>query len=137
MNGAEAAASSRSRFRSSWSSRHRVVNPALTSVVCQGRVDNLMPRDRRPRYVETDQLLLAVGRMLSAASSRVAGEDPEELRQLVELERVLAECIRRAVHGLRRNGVTWQEVGEVLGTSRQAAQQRWGGTAEPAGSRDL
>lgn len=30
------------------------------------------------------------------------------------------------VDGARRAGATWQEIGDVFGVSRQAAQQRWG-----------
>ena len=34
--------------------------------------------------------------------------------------------IRKAVAGLRDTGVTWQEIGDVLGVSRQAALMHWG-----------
>ena len=33
--------------------------------------------------------------------------------------------MRQAVHEARRQGVTWQQVGDTLGTTRQAAQERF------------
>ena len=38
--------------------------------------------------------------------------------------------LRDAVLNARVAGVTWQKVGALLGTSAQAAQQRYGGVAE-------
>lgn len=37
-----------------------------------------------------------------------------------------------AVAGARAKGISWQRIGEVLGTSAQAAQQRYGAVVEPA-----
>jgi hypothetical protein len=34
--------------------------------------------------------------------------------------------IAKAVKGLRACGYSWAEIGSRLGTTRQAAQQRWG-----------
>ena len=39
----------------------------------------------------------------------------------VRLEDALAEAVQRA----RDEGATWDEIGQFLGTSRQAAQKRW------------
>ncbi|HEY8718907.1 hypothetical protein [Pengzhenrongella sp.] len=33
--------------------------------------------------------------------------------------------LRQAVHEARRQGVTWQQVGDTLGTTRQSAQERF------------
>ena len=35
-----------------------------------------------------------------------------------------------AVTGARSKGVSWQRIGEILGTSAQAAQQRYGAAVE-------
>jgi hypothetical protein len=35
-----------------------------------------------------------------------------------------------AVTAARSNGVSWQRIGEILGTSAQAAQQRYGAVVE-------
>lgn len=49
-------------------------------------------------------------------------------RRLAELaDRLLRESVERA----RRAGHTWQDVGTVLGTTRQAAFQRFGRTVDP------
>ncbi len=37
-----------------------------------------------------------------------------------------------AVSAARAKGVSWQRIGELLGTSAQAAQQRYGAVIEPA-----
>ena len=37
-------------------------------------------------------------------------------------------AIGQAVTGLRGYGYSWAEIGSRLGITRQAAQQRWGGT---------
>jgi hypothetical protein len=33
--------------------------------------------------------------------------------------------LERIVHGARRNGVTWNEIGAACGVTRQAAYDRW------------
>jgi uncharacterized NAD(P)/FAD-binding protein YdhS len=33
--------------------------------------------------------------------------------------------LRQAVHEARRQGVTWQQIGDTLGTTRQSAQERF------------
>ena len=33
--------------------------------------------------------------------------------------------LRQTVHEARRQGVTWQQVGDTLGTTRQSAQERF------------
>lgn len=44
----------------------------------------------------------------------------------VRLIELAAEQFRRAVvHEARDNGHTWQDIGDALGTTRQAAQQRY------------
>lgn len=47
------------------------------------------------------------------------------------------EALRLAVERARAAGHTWQEVGEILGTSRQAAFQRFGRPADPRTGADL
>jgi len=67
-----------------------------------------------------------LGRMMAAASRRVGESDIEELRELLALERVLDQALHDSVAGLRATGMTWQQLGEAAGTTRQGAQQRWG-----------
>ncbi len=48
-------------------------------------------------------------------------------RQVLEAQ----ESLRAAVDRARAGGHTWQEIGEVVGTTRQAAFQRFGRPADP------
>ncbi|GAA3350860.1 hypothetical protein GCM10020358_78350 [Amorphoplanes nipponensis] len=48
-------------------------------------------------------------------------------RQVLEAQ----ESLRAAVDRARAEGHTWQEIGEVLGTTRQAAFQRFGRPVDP------
>ena len=43
----------------------------------------------------------------------------------VQVERA-EQLLFEAVDNARQAGCTWQEIGELFGVSRQAAQQRWG-----------
>ncbi len=66
------------------------------------------------------------------------GPDDERPVQEYLLERaVLARArserqIIEAVTAARANGISWQRIGELLGTSAQAAQQRYGHVATSA-----
>lgn len=55
---------------------------------------------------------------------------PDALRAIVELNDGVDQLLRETVHQARRHGTTWQDIGAVLGISRQAAFQRFG---QPAG----
>ncbi len=48
------------------------------------------------------------------------------LRQMLDSRAELDERIARQVRDLRGQGVTWTELGKAVGTTRQAAQIRWG-----------
>jgi hypothetical protein len=39
-----------------------------------------------------------------------------------------AAATRRAIDGLRTFGYSWADIASRLGTTRQAVQQRWGGS---------
>jgi len=67
-----------------------------------------------------------VARVIANGGHRVADEDPEQLHQLLELRDVLDEAILDAVRGMRDAGITWQDIGQAAGTTRQAAIMRWG-----------
>ena len=57
----------------------------------------------------------------------------EYLLQRAALARARSEQqIVEAVTAARTKGISWQRIGELLGTSAQAAQQRYGGVIEPA-----
>ncbi|WP_435055918.1 hypothetical protein [Micromonospora aurantiaca (nom. illeg.)] len=85
-----------------------------------------IPSPRRRDVVENDQFAAFARRIIRAHGRRVATGDVEALRDLVALSADLDRAITDAVVGLRRFGYSWAEIGQRLGISRQAAQQRWG-----------
>lgn len=66
----------------------------------------------------------AIGRAI------LAGTDPEDqlalVRRAAEADRVAGTLLHRSVAAARAGGHSWQAIGEVLGLTRQAAQQRFG-----------
>ena len=86
-----------------------------------------LPRQRRRDVVENDAFAAFARRIIRAHGRRVATGDVEALRDLVALSSVIDDAIGEAVVGLRQFGYSWAEIGQRLGISRQAAQQRWGG----------
>lgn len=65
-------------------------------------------------------------RALIAYGRRVATSDPEDLVELVSLRVVLDDAIDTAVIGLRQRGVSWSQIGDALGITKQSAHERWG-----------
>ena len=96
-------------------SRPNDVNPTLTAI-------------RRPETVENPEFAAFAARILRACARRVADGDVEGLADLVALRLELDAAIDRAVSGLRSQHwrYSWSEIAAVLGTTRQAAQQRYG-----------
>ena len=101
------------------------VNPALTPN--PGTSDSRPPKPRRRDVVENDEYAAFVRRIVRAHARRVATGDVEALTDMVNLSALLDDAIGEAVIGLRSHGYSWAEIGQRLGISRQAAQQRWGG----------
>jgi DNA-directed RNA polymerase specialized sigma24 family protein len=62
-------------------------------------------------------------RLLHAATNRTLPS--EQLRAIVALRDALDKEEREAVLALRESGVSWQDIGAMLGTTRQAAQKRF------------
>jgi DNA-binding GntR family transcriptional regulator len=83
----------------------------------------------RPR--ETPEYAGAVRRMIRAHGRRVAAADPEDLAELVAMREVLEAAIAEAVAGQKAD-YSWAMVARGLGTTRQAAQMRYG---QPVDSR--
>ena len=94
------------------------VKPALT----------LNPRKRAKREVENEQFDAFVRRILQAYARRVAAGDVEALRSLTLLSSEVDAVCRLAVAGLRQRpySYSWSEIADRLGTTRQAAQMRYG-----------
>jgi hypothetical protein len=91
---------------------------------------------KRPRrYTTTGDYLRMLRRMTAAAGRRVSEADAEELAELIAIRDDLDGVIRRAVAGLRADGYTWESIGAATGTSRQAAQQKWGQVVQSSQAR--
>lgn len=68
--------------------------------------------------------------------------DPQEAKEIPVEEHLLRRAVIArarseqqvldAVARARTSGMTWQRIGSFLGTSAQAAQQRYGGSGDPA-----
>lgn len=81
----------------------------------------------KKRFHDNDDIAQMIGRMIRSYGRRVSMADVEDLRSLLELSNVLDEVIVDTVASLRTNeGFSWRWIAEATGTSRQAAQQRFG-----------
>lgn len=80
------------------------------------------------RTIEDDEFAAAARRFVKALGRR-AGGNISTLRFLTGMSDLVDELVTQAVHDLRGEPVmaSWSEIGEVLGITRQAAQQRFGG----------
>jgi hypothetical protein len=63
--------------------------------------------------------------MIRAVGERIAEEDAEDLRHLVQIEQELKRAWEVAIAGVRASGFTDREIGEVLGTTKQAVAKRF------------
>jgi hypothetical protein len=77
--------------------------------------------------VENDAYTAFCRRIIRAAGKRIAEGDVEGMPDLCGLQQELDQALAVAVNGLREFGYSWAEIASRLGTTRQAAQQRWGG----------
>lgn len=79
------------------------------------------------RTYETTEYAAMLGRMIAAYGRRVGDADPEDLAEMLALQRRFDELVGDAVRFQReRHGRSWAEIGAAAGTSRQAAQMKWG-----------
>ncbi|MCW3041885.1 MAG: hypothetical protein JWL57_43 [Actinobacteria bacterium] len=91
---------------------------------------SLTPKGRE-RVVENPEFAAFARRILRAAARRVADGDVEGLPGLVALRSEVEAAIGEAIGGLRSPqwSYSWADIARVLGTTRQAAQQRYGGAS--------
>ena len=75
--------------------------------------------------VENDDYAAFTRRILAAHAKRIATGDIEGLTALAALAADIDTALHTAVTGLRNQGYSWTEIAARLGTSRQAAQQRF------------
>ncbi|AQT83116.1 hypothetical protein B1R94_26090 [Mycolicibacterium litorale] len=78
------------------------------------------------RVVETPEFAAFARRIMRAYGRRIAAGDVDALPDLIALAGEVDAVITQAVAALRAEGYSWSEIGARLGTTRQAAQQRFG-----------
>ncbi|WP_242622949.1 helix-turn-helix domain-containing protein [Pseudonocardia sediminis] len=76
--------------------------------------------------VENDDYARFTRRILAAHARRIGSGDIEGLTDLSRLPTEIDAITADAVTGLRAAGFSWAEIAARLGTSRQAAHQRYG-----------
>lgn len=98
-------------------------------------VDPTTGRELRQPYRENAEYAAMVGRLIRALARR-AGADVDLLPVFAAMREDLDGLMRQAVDACRADGYSWGEIAKRLGTTRQAAQQRYGPTSpEQAGQR--
>jgi hypothetical protein len=110
----------------------------MTDTTASNRVDgsvnvgvkSAVTRTRVKRVRSNEEFDAFTRRILRAYARRVASGDVEALRSMVTLSTEVDAVITLAVLGLRQIPFSWAEIAERLGTSRQAAQMRYGERAE-------
>jgi hypothetical protein len=70
-----------------------------------------------------DAMRSAVGR--DHAARRLPGAELDRLACAVESLKEAERALARAVGSARRGGASWSQIGDIVGTTRQAAHQRW------------
>ncbi|MBI3226606.1 MAG: hypothetical protein HYZ39_16285 [Mycolicibacterium cosmeticum] len=75
---------------------------------------------------------LGVKAPLTLYGRRVGDGDVEALPELLALSAEIDAAIAKSVTGLRAAGYSWADIASRLGTTRQAAQQRFGRTSDNA-----
>ena len=84
------------------------------------------PKKRHKDDVENPDYAAFARRIIRAHGRRIAEGDVEGLAELLSLRDELDVATQTAVDGLRTFGYSWGEIASRLGTTRQAARQRWG-----------
>ena len=83
---------------------------------------------RTRRAYETADYAKMVRRMIASWIKRVGDGDPADLADMIAASRQLDDGIKAAIKIQRETngGVSWAQIGEAAGMTRQGAQQRWG-----------
>ncbi len=89
-------------------------------------VNRALTPHRYRRVVENDDYAAFTRRVLAAHGRRIAAGDIAGLAGLAALAANVDRALIDAVTGLRAAGYSWADIARQLGTTRQAAQQRFG-----------
>jgi hypothetical protein len=102
------------------------MTPSQPCPRCGNTVKTALTAKRRRRHVENDEYGDFLRRALHGYTRRVAHGDIDALASFSALVAEASEQLSEAVFFLRLRGYSWADIGTRLGTTRQAAQQRWG-----------
>lgn len=104
--------------------------------MCKGTLDicslsrQSLQVGRRSKRDEIGRALLSHTRIVAAFVAGARKEEGLSYLTAIGACRTLADLVQESLQTLvdeaRRKGHTWQEIGDVLGTTRQAAFQRFG-----------
>ena len=72
-----------------------------------------------------------------AAKRKATSSSTEALFELRQVERAVQAATRALVQQALSQGHTWQEIGAAIGTSRQAAHDRYGDLDSPSSRRKV
>ena len=124
-------ATCRSRARRARQGRREHVKVNLTNQGREGNLDNvpdMVPANNPPVLSR----VIAAARVALDGVPTAATLTPLQTVDVVRsLARVVEDGMREAVQQARQVGQTWAEIGELLGTTRQAAFQRFGRPLDP------
>ena len=105
------------------------VNTALTTAERHGSFDvagsGSAPADQMASRIRDTAARLADG------LARTGGSPLAAMAAARELSAATGEALQEAVDRARAAGLSWREIGDVLGTTRQAAFQRFGHPVDP------
>lgn len=76
--------------------------------------------------METPEYAAMMRRLVRRYGERVGEADPVDLATMLEVRDAFDAAIDAAVAGQSEAGFSWREIAEALGTTRQAAWQRFG-----------
>ena len=93
---------------------------------CGNTVNPALTPKRLKRQVENDQYADFLRRAISGYTRRVGQGDIDAIASFSALVAEAGEQLAEAVFLLRVRGYSWTDISLRLGTTRQAAQQRWG-----------
>lgn len=84
------------------------------------------------RRHEAPEVGKAAARFMRALAKRAANGESEAIEWLIQLQAELDAATQLAVDNYRELGFSWADVGRLTGTTRQAAQMRFGTKAPKA-----
>ena len=76
------------------------------------------------RWRETSEMTGMAVRVIKSIGKRVGQEQSDSIKYLVTVQDALDVAWRNAIADLRESGMPDREIGELLGISRQAVQQK-------------